>query len=133
MLPPNQDPADFSRYKSPYGVKGIEALSCGKCDFITTIEHELQEHRTSTGHKKPGFLSTFVQFIKELPSLYILPIQRKRKIFGGVCVGIAETLHISPTLVRIIFIVLLAFAVVPALAIYLLLWLVMKFRPFDNG
>lgn len=132
MLPPNTDP--FEQYKSAPGWnEGTEALSCDKCDFITMEEHELQEHFTSTGHKRNGVLISFVQFIKEFPSIYILPIRRKDKIYGGVCVGIAERFNISPTLVRIIFIVLLAFALFPGLAIYFVLLLVMKFRPFDNG
>ena len=133
MLPPNTDPADYSRYKSPYGDEWTEALSCDRCDFITMEEHELRDHITSTGHKKNGILGTFVQSIKEFPSLYILPIQRKRKLFGGVCVGIAEWLNIRPTLVRIIFIAMIVFTGFLGLAIYFVLLLGMKFRPFANG
>ena len=43
-------------------------------------------------------------------------------MLGGVCGGIAETTGIDPSIVRIIFVVLIFFFHIPLLVIYIILW-----------
>ena len=59
------------------------------------------------------------------------PLKRSRnnRILAGVCGGIAEWLGWSPTLVRVLFVVIsLASAAFPGIIVYLLLWLFMPLR-----
>ena len=54
---------------------------------------------------------------------------RNNRILAGVCGGIAEWLGWSPTLVRVLFVVVsLASAAFPGIIVYLLLWLFMPLR-----
>ncbi len=54
---------------------------------------------------------------------------RKAKILGGVCGGIAEYLNIDPTLVRIAWIVLSIFPLIPGILIYIIAWIVIPKEP----
>ena len=51
---------------------------------------------------------------------------RKHKIIGGVCGGIADWLGWSPTVVRVIFVVVSIVTVgFPGTVVYIILWVVM--------
>lgn len=57
---------------------------------------------------------------------------RDQRILGGVCGGIAEWLGWSPTLVRVLFVVVsLASAAFPGILVYLILWILMPVRETD--
>jgi len=58
---------------------------------------------------------------------------RKNKIIFGVCGGLAEYFNVDPTLVRILFIILLLASVGTAALLYLLLALVMPEEPENGG
>ena len=60
-------------------------------------------------------------------------LYRKRddKIVAGVCSGLADYLNIDPTVVRIIFIVLV-FAGLQGILIYLILWLITPLEPLAS-
>lgn len=48
------------------------------------------------------------------------------RMLGGVCAGIAGYLHISPTLIRIIWVVLTIFTfIMPFILLYIVLWALM--------
>ena len=48
------------------------------------------------------------------------------RMLGGVCAGIAGYLHISPTLIRIIWVVLTIFTwFIPFILLYIVLWALM--------
>ncbi|GAB6281375.1 MAG: hypothetical protein STSR0008_01140 [Ignavibacterium sp.] len=50
----------------------------------------------------------------------------KNKIIAGVCGGIAEWLHLDPTLVRIGYVLLsILSAAFPGILVYIILWIVM--------
>jgi phage shock protein C len=57
-------------------------------------------------------------------------LYRKRtdKMLAGVCAGLADYLNIDPTIVRIIFIVLV-FAGLGGVLVYLILWLITPEEP----
>lgn len=50
------------------------------------------------------------------------------KILAGVCAGLGDYLNIDPTLVRIVFIILV-FAGLEGILIYLILWLITPLEP----
>ncbi len=50
------------------------------------------------------------------------------KILAGVCAGLGDYLNIDPTLVRIVFIILV-FAGLEGVLIYLILWLITPLEP----
>jgi phage shock protein C len=52
------------------------------------------------------------------------------KIIGGVCGGLAEYFDLDPTLVRLIF-VLLLFTPLHGLLLYLILWLITPVAPYN--
>ncbi len=52
----------------------------------------------------------------------------EHKIIAGVCRGLAENLGVNPILVRLVFIALTGFAVLPGIATYIILWLIMPVR-----
>ena len=55
---------------------------------------------------------------------------KKERMIAGICGGLAEYFHIDPTLVRLIFVVLLFFLFPPTMIIiYLILWLLIPQRP----
>ena len=57
-----------------------------------------------------------------------MPLHRSRqhKIIAGVCGGIADWLGWSPTLVRIIYVIISSVSVaVPGILLYIILWIVM--------
>lgn len=61
-----------------------------------------------------------------------MPLQRSRqhRIIAGVCGGIADWLGWSPTVVRILWVVIsLATAGVPGWLIYMILWVIMPKAP----
>jgi len=50
----------------------------------------------------------------------------KNKIIAGVCGGIAEWLHLDPTLVRIGYVLLsILSAAFPGILVYIILWIIM--------
>jgi phage shock protein C len=54
---------------------------------------------------------------------------RDQRILAGVCGGIAEWLGWSPTLVRVLFVIVsLASAAFPGILVYLALWILMPAR-----
>ncbi len=65
-----------------------------------------------------------------------MPIQRPglqrsrdQKILAGVCGGLAEWLGWSPTLVRVLFVIVsVASAAFPGILVYLLMWILMPKR-----
>ncbi|MDK2983425.1 MAG: phage shock protein [Thermococcaceae archaeon] len=58
---------------------------------------------------------------------------RKNRIVFGVCGGLAEYFDVDPTIVRIIFIILLLASFGTAVLLYLLLALVMPLEPEEGG
>lgn len=57
-----------------------------------------------------------------------MPLHRSRehKILGGVCGGIADWLGWSPTVVRVLFVIIsIASAAFPGILVYILLWILM--------
>lgn len=55
---------------------------------------------------------------------------RKNRILAGVCGGLGEYFSIDPTIMRVIYIILLIFtAVVPLIVLYLLLWVIVPDAP----
>lgn len=58
--------------------------------------------------------------------------KRNRMLFG-VCGGLAEYFNVDPTLVRILFIILLLGSVGTAILLYLLLAIVMPEEPENGG
>ena len=56
-----------------------------------------------------------------------MTLQRsKNKMVGGVCGGLAEWLHMDPTIVRIAYALLTVFSAgFPGLLVYIILWIVM--------
>jgi len=55
-----------------------------------------------------------------------------RKMIAGVCSGLAEYFNVDPTIVRIIFLLLLLPGGVPGPLLYILMWIVMPVKP-DNS
>jgi len=56
---------------------------------------------------------------------------RRRSMLGGVCAGIADWLGWSPTLVRVLYVLLsIVSAGFPGILIYIILWIVM---PVEEG
>jgi len=53
---------------------------------------------------------------------------REHKMIAGVAGGLAERFGVAPILVRLAFIVLTGFAILPGIGIYILLWFVMPLR-----
>lgn len=54
---------------------------------------------------------------------------REQRMLAGVCGGLAEWLGWSPTLVRILFVVVsIASAAFPGILVYLILWILMPSR-----
>ena len=56
---------------------------------------------------------------------------RTEKIIGGVCGGLADYFNVDPTLVRLIFIILL-FTPLHGLLLYLILWLITPSAPYGT-
>ena len=55
---------------------------------------------------------------------------REHAILGGVCGGIADWLGWSPTLVRVLFVVIsIASVAFPGIIVYIILWALMPKRP----
>ena len=57
-----------------------------------------------------------------------MPLHRSRehRILGGVCGGIADWLGWSPTVVRVLFVIIsIASAAFPGILVYILLWVLM--------
>jgi phage shock protein C len=57
---------------------------------------------------------------------------QKDKKIAGVCAGLAEYFNIDPTIVRIIFIILLLPGGFPGLIPYLILWAIIPVQPDDE-
>ena len=62
---------------------------------------------------------------KEPKKLY----RSDNKMIAGVCAGIAEYFNIDPTIVRIIFVLLLLPGGLPGFIPYILLWIVIPNKP----
>lgn len=63
-----------------------------------------------------------------------MPLYRSRrnKIIAGVCGGVADWLGWSPTLVRVLFVIVsVASAAFPGILVYLILWLIMPKAPHE--
>jgi phage shock protein C len=58
---------------------------------------------------------------------------QKDKKIAGVCAGLAEYFDIDPTIVRIIFILLLLPGGFPGLIPYLILWAIVPLQPDDKA
>ena len=60
-------------------------------------------------------------------------LYRKRtdRMLAGVCAGLADYLNIDPTIMRIIFVVLV-FAGLGGVLVYLILWLITPEEPFTD-
>jgi len=58
---------------------------------------------------------------------------RKNKMLFGVCGGLGEYFNVDPTLVRILFIILLLGSVGTAILLYLLLAIVIPEEPENGG
>lgn len=55
---------------------------------------------------------------------------KKERLLAGICGGLGEYLHIDPTVIRLIFVVLLFItALMPMFVIYLILWLLVPQQP----
>ncbi|RYF29337.1 MAG: PspC domain-containing protein [Chloroflexi bacterium] len=54
--------------------------------------------------------------------------QTDKKI-GGVCAGLAEYINIDPTIIRVIFVILLLPGGFPGLIPYVLLWIIVPLKP----
>ncbi len=54
---------------------------------------------------------------------------RKHKMLGGVCGGLAEYLGIDPTIVRIAWIVISLFPLIPGILVYIIAWIVIPREP----
>ncbi len=52
----------------------------------------------------------------------------EHKIIAGVCRGLAEHFDVNPIIVRLVFIALSGFAVLPGIATYIILWLILPVR-----
>ena len=52
------------------------------------------------------------------------------KMVGGVCAGIGEYLGIDPTIIRIVYVLMIFFAVF-CILLYLILWLIMPAKPIQ--
>ncbi|HLA69126.1 MAG TPA: PspC domain-containing protein [Bacteroidota bacterium] len=54
---------------------------------------------------------------------------RKHKMLGGVCGGIAEYLGVDPTIVRVAWIVISLFPLIPGILVYIIAWIVIPKEP----
>jgi len=54
---------------------------------------------------------------------------RKNKVLGGVCGGLGEYFSIDPTIIRVVFVILLLPGGFPGLIPYLILWIVVPPEP----
>ncbi|MDA1313952.1 MAG: PspC domain-containing protein [Acidobacteria bacterium] len=54
---------------------------------------------------------------------------RRHRILGGVCGGIGEALGWSPLVVRVLFVVLSLFPLLPGSIVYLVLWVLVPRAP----
>jgi phage shock protein PspC (stress-responsive transcriptional regulator) len=54
------------------------------------------------------------------------------KKIAGVCGGLGEYLHIDPTIIRVIFVILLIPGGFPGLIPYVILWFIMPLKPAKN-
>jgi phage shock protein C len=54
---------------------------------------------------------------------------RKNKVLGGVCGGLGEYFDIDPTIIRIVFVILLLPGGFPGLIPYVILWIVVPPEP----
>lgn len=58
---------------------------------------------------------------------------KKERMLAGICGGFGEYIHLDPTVVRLVFIVLLFLTgVLPMAVIYLILWLLIPQQPEED-
>jgi phage shock protein C len=58
---------------------------------------------------------------------------KENKILGGVCGGIAEYLDVDPTLIRLLFVLVLLFSGIgPVLILYLIAWAIIPEKPRET-
>lgn len=58
---------------------------------------------------------------------------RNHRMLGGVCGGLADWLGWSPTMVRVLFVILsLASAAFPGILVYIILWIAMPEAPAER-
>ncbi|MDL2248180.1 PspC domain-containing protein [Tyzzerella sp. OttesenSCG-928-J15] len=56
-------------------------------------------------------------------------LSRTNKIIAGVCGGIAEYFNVDPTLIRVLFVLLLLISRFSLIVIYILCWAIMPLPP----
>ena len=89
--------------------------------FIWNLEFGTWNFRTRCGE-------FFVEAAMPPPNAPRMPLHRSRnhKIIAGVCGGLADWLGWSPTLVRVLFVVVSALsAAFPGIVVYLVMWVLM--------
>lgn len=58
---------------------------------------------------------------------------RNRRILGGVCGGLADWLGWSPTMVRLLYVIVsIASAAFPGMLVYIILWIAMPEAPAER-
>jgi len=54
-----------------------------------------------------------------------LHLSKKNKVIAGVCGGLSESFSLDPTLVRVIWVVLSLWLIVPMVVLYIVCWAIM--------
>ena len=57
---------------------------------------------------------------------------KKERMVGGICGGIAEYFDVDPTLIRIVWVVITAFGIIPGILAYLVCWIIIPENPEKN-
>jgi phage shock protein C len=70
-------------------------------------------------------MAPFIFMTKEPKKLY----RSKDRMIAGICAGIAEYFNIDPTIIRIIFVLLLLPGGLPGFIPYILLWIIIPTKP----
>ena len=66
---------------------------------------------------------------KPIRQIKRLSRSRKDRMLGGVCGGLAEYFEVDPTIVRLIWILLIFFSMGGAILAYLIAWVIIPERP----
>ncbi|MEA3254674.1 MAG: PspC domain-containing protein [Candidatus Altiarchaeota archaeon] len=57
---------------------------------------------------------------------------KKERMLGGVCAGIAEYFDVDPTLIRVVWVLITAFGIIPGILAYLVCWIIIPENPEKN-
>ena len=57
---------------------------------------------------------------------------KKERMLGGVCAGIAEYFDVDPTLIRVVWVLITAFGIIPGILAYLICWIIIPEKPEEN-